>query len=136
MPTKPLAFLFFILISAFATSGLFAQQPGATPTQVKIQGVTFESAAAGGNRQWIKVVANFQSVPPWADGIMFSYSVLLGAGDQFRVLPGTLRYANVKRGPNRAVMYISPNTVERFGAPLAVHIRAYYKDDVADDYAP
>lgn len=119
---------------AVATT-VFGQQPGATPTQVKIQSVTFEPGVIqGSNRQWIKIVTTFQSAPAWADGIMFTYAALIGSGNQFKVLPGTLRYANVKRGPNRAVMYVSPNTVERYGAPVAVHVRAFYKDDVADDF--
>lgn len=113
----------------------FAQQPAATPKQIAIQNVTMESAALpGSNRPWIKVVTNFQSSVRWADGIAFSYTVLLSAGDQHRVLPGVVRYANVKGGANRAVMYISPNTVERFGAPVGAHVKAFYKDEVADDF--
>jgi hypothetical protein len=73
-------------------------------------------------------------MPRWADGIAFSYNVLLAAENQFRVLPGTVRYANVKGGQNRAVMYLSPNTAERFGAPVAAHVKAFYKDDLADDF--
>ncbi len=60
--------------------------------------------------------------------------VLLGAGDQYRVLPGIVRYANVKGGGNRAVMYISPNTAESFGAPITAHVKAFYKDELADDF--
>jgi hypothetical protein len=122
-------------IAALAICSASAQQPSQAPKEVKIQAVTFEGGAvAGTTRQWIKVVTQFQSTPRWADGIVFSYAVLIGAGDQYRVLPGTLRYANVKGGMNRAVMYISPNTAERFGTPLAVHVRAYYKDEIADDF--
>lgn len=122
-------------ISAVALSSTSAQQPSPTPKQVTIQNVTLESAVMpGSNRPWIKVVTHFQTTPRWADGVAFSYAVLLGAGDQYRVLPGTVRYANVKGGANRAVMYISPNTAERFGAPIAAHVRAYYKDEVADDF--
>jgi hypothetical protein len=125
----------FSACSLFASRLVVAQQPSAPPKEVKIQNVTFEAGAPPGtNRQWIKVVTQFQSTPHWADGIVFSYAVLLGAGDQFRILPGIVRYANVKGGANRAVMYISPNTVERFGAPLAVHVKAFYKDDQADDF--
>lgn len=120
----------FVLI---ASGG--AQQPSATPPEVKIQGVTMEPGALQGSaRPWIKVVTTFQSTPRWADGIALSYAVLIGAGNQYRVLPGTVRYANVKGGPNRAVMYISPNTAERFGTPLAAHVRIYYKDELADDF--
>src|SRR4051812_12042215 len=107
-----------------------SQQPSAAAAEVKIQSITLEPGTLqGSNRQWIKVVTNFQTTPRWADGIVFSYSVLLGANNQFRVLPGTVRYANIKGGGNRAVMYISPNTAERFGPPIAVHVKAFYKDE-------
>jgi hypothetical protein len=111
-----------------------AQKP-APAQEIKIQSLTLEPGTLpGSTRQWMKVVTTFQSNPRWADGIVFSYTVLIGVGDQFRVLPGIVRYANVKGGVNRAVMYISPNTVERFGAPLAAHVKAFYKDDQADEF--
>ena len=124
-----------LLLVISATPALAQQPPTPAPKEVKIQAVTLEPAPVpGSNRTWIKVVTQFQSVPRWADGIVFSYAVLLGAGDQYRVLPGTVRYANVKGGMNRAVMYVSPNTVERFGAPVAAHVKAFYKDEQADDF--
>lgn len=130
-----LPFILTISLLTMTTSSGLAQQPSATPKQVTIQNVTMESAAMpGSNRPWIKIVTNFQSTVRWADGIVFSYTVLLGAGDQHRVLPGVVRYANVKGGNNRAVMYISPNTAERFGAPVAAHVKAFYKDEIADDF--
>ena len=124
------------VVSLAAASLSFAQQPAPTPKEVQIKNVVLESGATqGSNRPWIKVVTQFESTPRWADGISFNYAVLLGAGDQFRVLPGIVRYANIKGGANRAVMYISPNTAERFGAPLAVHVKAFYKDDQADEFS-
>ena len=126
--------LIFVVLAVSIPTGR-AQQPSATPKQISIQNVTFESAALpGSTRPWIKVVANFQSAVRWADGIAFSYTILLSAGEQHRVLPGVVRYANVKGGNNRAVMYISPNTAERFGAPVGAHVKAFYKDELADDF--
>jgi hypothetical protein len=132
-----LARYFHVLVILFAgiTTSALAQQPAPTPKEIKIQAVTLEAGVLPGtNRNWIKVVAQFQSTPRWADGIVFSYNVLLSTGDQHRVLQGTVRYANVKGGANRAVMYISPNTFERFGSPAAVHVKAFYKDEQADDF--
>lgn len=128
---------YLLFFAVFCACGVATAQPPPRPAkEVAIQGVAFEGGAVPGtNRQWIKVVTNFQSTPRWADGIVFSYSVLVGTANEYRVLPGTVRYANVKGGVNRAVMYISPNTAERFGAPLAVHVKAFYKDDQADDYS-
>jgi hypothetical protein len=112
-----------VVITFWCSVWAWAQQPANKPKEVKILGVTLEAGAPPGtSKPWIKVVTQFQTTPRWADGIVFNYSVLLGVGDQFRVLPGIVRYANIKGGLNRAVMYISPNTVERFGAPLAAHV--------------
>ncbi|MEP7015271.1 MAG: hypothetical protein ABI925_07510 [Verrucomicrobiota bacterium] len=135
MSYASIRYLLTVVFSSAAIFSILGQQPSPMPKQVSIQNVTLESAAVpGSNRPWIKVVTQFQSVPRWADGIAFSYTILLGAGDQYRVLPGIVRYANVKGGLNRAVMYVSPNTVERFGPPLTAHVRVYYKDEVADDF--
>src|SRR5690349_17088112 len=96
--------ILFIVTLLGIRTGL-AQQPAPTPKEIKIQAVTLESGVLPGTgRNWIKVVTQFQSTPRWADGIVFSYNVLLGAENQYRVLPGTVRYANVKGGVNRAVM--------------------------------
>jgi hypothetical protein len=122
-------------LAAMAILPVVAQEPSPTPKQVTIQSVSLESASMpGSSRAWTKVVTHFQSAPRWADGVVFSYTVLLGAMDQFRVLPGVVRYANVKGGNNRAVMYISPNTAERFGPPIAARVKAFYKDEMADDF--
>lgn len=126
--------LLSLLACLAGTASLRAQQPAPTPKEVKIQQVTVEAAALpGSNRQWLKVVASFQTTPKWADGIAFNYTVLLGSDKNFRVLQGIARYANVKGGVSRAVMYISPNTAERFGPPVAATVRAFYKDDLADE---
>lgn len=128
----------FILTAAFVAISILpalAQEPSPTPKQINIQSVSIESGSMpGSSRAWTKVVTHFQSAPRWADGVVFSYTVLLGAMDQYRVLPGIVRYANVKAGSNRAVMYISPNTAERFGPPIAARVKAFYKDEMADDF--
>jgi hypothetical protein len=112
---------------------LRAQAPGAAaPKQIKINSVTLEQGALpGANRPWVKLVANFQSTPRWSDGVAFSFTALLGANNQYRVVNGVVRYANIKAGASRAVMYLSPNTVERFGPPLAVKVKAF-KDEESD----
>jgi hypothetical protein len=127
--------VFAALLAIIVTSTLAQQPTPAAPKEIKIQAITLEPGVLpGSNRTWIKVVAQFQTTPRWSDGIVFSYSVLLGAENQFRVLQGTVRYANVRGGTNRAIMYVSPNTVERFGPPLAAHVKAFYKDDLADEF--
>jgi hypothetical protein len=109
-----------------------AQQPP-PPKEIKIDSVTVEQGVLpGGNRPWVKLVANFHSTPRWSDGVAFSFTALLGANNQYRVVNGVVRYANIKAGASRAVMYLSPNTAERFGAPVAVKVKAF-KEEQSDE---
>ena len=109
-----------------------AQQPPPAK-ELKIDAITLEQGVLpGGNRPWIKLVATFHSTPRWADGIAFSFTALLGANNEYRVLTGIVRYANIRAGANRAVMYLSPNTVERFGPPVAVKVKAF-KNEESDE---
>ena len=116
------------------TADLKAQQPAEAPKQLKIDSVTLEQGALPGtNRPWVKLVATFRSAPRWSDGVAFSFTALLGANNQYRVLTGVVRYANIKGGASRAVMYLSPNTVERFVIfPVAVKVRAF-KNEESDE---
>ena len=115
------------------TVDLTAQQPAEAPKQLKIDSVTLEQGTLPGtNRPWVKLVATFRSAPRWSDGVAFSFTALLGANNQYRVLTGVVRYANIKGGTSRAVMYLSPSTVERFGPPVAVKVRAF-KNEESDE---
>lgn len=120
---------------AAQTAPPVAGAPAEKPKDVKIEQLTIESAPLPGSTQpWAKLVTKFRSVPRWADGIVFNYQALLGANNQFKVVQGVVRYANVKGGNSRAVMYISPNTVERFGPPIAITVRAFFKDEQIDEF--
>lgn len=105
--------LYLVSCIALATAFIspsFAQQPAPTPKEVQIKNIVVEPGVMqGSNRQWFKVVTQFETTPRWADGIAFNYSVLLGAGDQFRVLPGIVRYANIKGGRIRQNDLVRPS---------------------------
>lgn len=104
------------------------------PLEVELTRFRIESAPApGGGSPWLRLLVDFNSYPAWADGIVFTYEVLVQQGDNSRVLSGTARYANVKRGRHTSVLYMSPSTAERFGAPVAARINAIYKDEAMND---
>ena len=134
MSNRILKHLFTIAALVTSFGDISAQTPAAAPVhELKIDVVTLEQGILpGGNRPWIKLVATFHSTPRWVDGVAFSFTALLGANNQYRVVNGVVRYANVKAGANRAVMYLSPNTVERFGAPVAVKVKGF-KDEQSDE---
>lgn len=108
-----------------------AQEP---PPEIEIREFVVQPATvAGGDKSWLRLLAKFVSRPAWADGIVFYYDVLLEANGQYRVLSGAARYSNVKKGSHAAVMYMSPSSAERFGAPVAAIVRSGYKDDLSGE---
>ena len=113
-----------------------AEAEKAPPPDIELTKFRPESAsAAGGAKPWVRLLADFNCRPSWADGIAFYYDVLVQQGENYRVLSGTARYSNVKRGRHTAVLYMSPSAVERFGAPVAAIVRASYKDEPASEIA-
>lgn len=128
-PKYMLSSLALLLVS----SSLFSQtspapkpeeKPEIEPTKFRVE----QAQASGGGKSWLRLLTDFSSNPAWADGIAFYYDVLLSQGSDYRVVSGTARYANVKRGNHTAVLYMSPGAVERFGTPVAAKVRSSYKD--------
>jgi hypothetical protein len=108
--------------------------PQAPPPDIELTKFRLEQvAAAGGIKPWLRLLADFGCRPDWADGIAFYYDVLVQQGDKARVLSGTARYSNVKRGRHAAVLYMSPSAAERFGTPVAAVVRASYKDEQSSE---
>jgi len=114
---------------------LLAQQPPEKlPLEIELTKFRVEPAAApGGTKPWLRLLCDFNVAPAWADGIVFHYDVLVRKGDDSRVLSGTARYTNVKRGAHTAVLYMSAGALERFGAPVAATVRSIYKDEPSGD---
>lgn len=114
------------------SSPVLGQAPGGSPPPpppVSVVDFKVENAQAPGGGNWLRLLAPFRSSPKWADGVVFHYDILLERGGQYRVLTGSARYANVKAGTHAAVLYLSPSTVERFGAPIAARIGGSYDEE-------
>jgi len=113
-----------------------AQDPAAPePPPVAIDDFKAEPVnAPGGAKPWLRLLAAFSSRPDWADGIAIYYDILVRKGEDYRVLNGTARYSNVKRGRHSAVLYMSPSAVERFGAPVAALIGIGYNDELFETF--
>jgi len=125
----PSLLLFGILPCAFAQPAPAEE----APPDIEVKKFRIEPApAAGGTKPWLRLLVDFACRPTWADGIAFFYDVLLQQGDEFRVLSGTARYSNIKRGNQTAVLYISPNAAERFGTPIAARIGVGYNDEMSE----
>jgi hypothetical protein len=124
------------ILAFYPAAHLNAQSPAGEEKRpdVEIRKFRVESATvAGGDKPWLRLLVDFGSRPDWADGIVFYYDVLLQSGNEYRVISGTARYSNVKRGLHTAVLFMSPSAVERFGSPVAAFVRSSYKDQPAGE---
>lgn len=115
------------------TSPLLAQVSAPTPEApppISLKAVTLEKASLPGSAlSWTKIITEFESKLTWADGITFSYSVIVTDGVKLRLLVGGVRYANIPKGANRAVMYLSPRATARFGSPVACIVEGVFDDE-------
>ena len=130
----------------------FAQQPqGAAPSPFRIQSVSqkllappdyrsiimdtgMRSVSVGQN--WLRIETQFESLPDWADDVQLKYYVLLGRGDNARVLVGDITYINVAKGTQHtSAMFVRPNTLQRYGAGQveAVAVQLFYKGRLFDE---
>jgi len=130
-----LAFMVFVFpLLATAQTTTNAPTPPVESTPVKFQEIRVTSAAPSTSASaWGKVLLDFEVAETWLDGLQFSVKALVGDGTpekQFSVLTGNVRYFNIPQGKNSAVLYVSPNTMKRFGALTAVQADLYFRDRV------
>ncbi len=127
-----------LLVVTLATSlcSLSAQQgepDGGTSEEkspLKIQSVQVEAGVLpNSKREWTKIICSFDSPLEWVDGLSFNFIALVSTGgSSFRVVTGGETYMNVPKGKSQAIMYMSPNSTERFGKPKAVQVDIYRGD--------
>jgi hypothetical protein len=135
MNLRILAFMVFVFpVLAFAQATTNAPTPPVESAPVKLQEIRVTSAAPSSNAAaWGKVLLDFEVSETWLDGLQFAVKALVGDGTaekQFSVLAGNVRYFNIPQGKNSAVLYVSPNTLKRFGALSAVQADLYFRDRV------
>lgn len=67
--------------------------------------------------QWLMLQVHFSSVPAWADDVKIKYYVLMGKGKEMKMFTGEVTHVNVAKGNDHySVMFMHPNTVQRYGA--------------------
>jgi hypothetical protein len=135
MSFRPL-FLCLLLSPALAKAQSVTNAP-AGPVEtapVKFQDIRVTSAApSAGAAAWGKILLDFEVSETWLDGLQFAVKALVGDGTSekpFSVLTGNVRYFNIPQGKNSAVLYVSPNTMKRFGSLAAVQAELYFRDRV------
>lgn len=81
-------------------------------------------------RKWLKIEVQFESKPDWSDDVQVKYYVLIGKGEDRRLLVGEVTHINVARGSQHySAMFMQPNTLKRYGAGQIeqVTIRLFHK---------
>ena len=124
------------LLSPAAKAQPSAEDPsssvGAEVAPVKFFEIRFATGApATGTAPWGKILLDFEVNELWLDGLQFAVKALVGDGTPekpFLVLTGNARYFNIPQGKNSAVLYVSPNTLKRFGALSAMQADLYFRD--------
>jgi hypothetical protein len=121
------------ILSLTFLAGLLSTQAQTPPPRedspIRITKIELQKAALpSSSLQWLKIVATFTTSERWMDGVLFSARAILAEGDQFRAVSGMVRYMNIPEGTHNAFFYLSPRAAQRFGAPIAIEVGAFYND--------
>ncbi len=124
-----LALLFLAAINApcQTPAELLAAQSGG----LKLLSLDLEEATLpNSNLKWIKLVCKFSTEKAWTDSISLNFEAIVSDPETSsrRLLTGGASYINIPKGVNTAIMYLTPNTVARFGKPDSASVFAYRGD--------
>lgn len=129
---------FFTLLAWLVATPLFAQTnpplAPAEPSPVKILAIRPVTASLNPTAPaWTKLLVDLEVNRPWLDGLQISLVALVGDGSKdrpFSLLTGLIRHLNVPQGKATSVLFISPNTIARFGTVAAAHADVYLNDRI------
>lgn len=97
--------------------------------------VAIRTVGTGQNR-WLRIEAQYESAPEWADDVRLEYHVLLGDLREPIYLKGEETYIHVARGRGHvAAMFVHPKTVQRYmktPAPRQISVLLYYQNRLID----
>jgi hypothetical protein len=105
---------------------LEAQAGGIKLLNIKIE----EGVLPNTTEKWLKLICTFSTEKEWTDVVSLNYEAIVGepGGANKRLLTGGVSYINIPKGTSQAIMYLTPNTLKRFGTPDAVSVFAYRGD--------
>lgn len=136
------SFRMWWLVGALA---VLSMQPSAAPAQqgasssVRIKKMTGEPRETpeynikrayprGRILEWYMLGCEYETREDWLDELEFTFYALIKTKDNrepYVLLKNTTTYVNIEKGAHKAVSYIHPSTIRRFGAVerMAVEIR-------------
>jgi hypothetical protein len=82
------------------------------------------------NREWALLEFDYETVPEWLDSLDIAYSVMTrtkGADgkDAYSLFQSRVTYIDIQKGEHTCCVILAPNTLARFGEPVAVAIEIY-----------
>ena len=96
------------------------------------------SARRGMNRPgtWARVMVEYETEPEWIDELIFSYYVLtlteVDGKKSYSFFRNNVRYIDIKEGRRHySAVFLRPNTIERYGEPVAIAVEISYKGEIA-----
>jgi len=81
-------------------------------------------------REWALFEVEYETAPEWLDALDFSYSVMTRAKaadgkDAYSLFQLRVTYIDIQKGEHTSCVVLAPNTVARFGEPVAVAVEVY-----------
>ncbi len=128
-----------LLASFVALISLIAPSQAQTPQELmiaqagglKLLSVVVEEVTLPNSQQkWLKLICSFSTEKAWTDSISLNYEAVVSEPETSskRLLTGGVSYINIPKGTNTAIMYLTPNTLARFGKPQMLSVFAYRGD--------
>lgn len=142
-PLRTIALLWCFLVCTVT----YAQSPAPNASNlIKLRDVTAESISSpvydislrgyspqrDGRREWLQLLAEFDTALDWTDQITFTFYVALKGeakdlpqgSKEVNVFSGTVTYVNVPKGNRQLVdMFLDANTFERYGKVFAMALQ-------------
>ena len=88
-------------------------------------------------RNWLQIVTTYETTEEWTEEIVFSYHVLVEKQEKgkpkYTLFKGSVAYIEVEKGRRHlSTMFLRPNTVKRYGEPVAIGVEVFVKGELAD----
>jgi hypothetical protein len=82
------------------------------------------------NREWALLEFEYETTPEWLDSLDIAYSVMTrtkgtDGKDAYSLFQSRVTYIDIQKGDHTSCVILAPNTLARFGEPVAVAIEIY-----------
>ncbi|MBM4164060.1 MAG: hypothetical protein FJ222_06435 [Lentisphaerae bacterium] len=89
------------------------------------------------NREWALLEFEYETTPEWLDSLDIAYSVMTrtkGADgkDAYSLFQSRVTYIDIQKGDHTSCVILAPNTLARFGEPVALAIEIYQNGALLD----